>query len=68
MDFDFTPEQKAFQQSAEQFARDVVAPRAAEIDERGVFPIDVIRAAASQGLLGVTIPVDRGGARRGEIS
>lgn len=68
MDFDFTPEQKAFQQSAEQFARDVVAPRAAEIDERGVFPIDVIRAAASQGLLGVTIPVDRGGAGRDYLS
>lgn len=68
MNFDLTPEQKAFQQSAEQFAREVVAPRAAAIDDSGAFPVDVIRAAASRGLLGVTIPVDRGGAGRDYLS
>jgi alkylation response protein AidB-like acyl-CoA dehydrogenase len=33
VDFDFTPEQIAFRQSIERFAHDVVAPRAAAIEE-----------------------------------
>jgi len=61
LDFDLSPEQIAFQQTAEQFARDVVEPRAAAIDESGAFPSDVMREAASRGLFGVTIPVERGG-------
>ena len=40
----------------------VVAPRAAAIDESGEFPLDVMRAAAAHGLLGVTIPKAWGGA------
>lgn len=52
MDFGFTPEQKAFQQEAEAFARDVVEPRAAAIDETGEFPLDVIKASATLGLFG----------------
>jgi butyryl-CoA dehydrogenase len=68
VDFDFTPEQKAFQHDAEQFARDVVAPRAAAIDERGAFPRDVMQAAAARGLFGATIPLDRGGAGRDYLS
>ena len=43
MVLDLTPEQDAFKQSIEQFAREVVAPRAA-IDESGEFPTDVMRA------------------------
>ena len=46
MILELTAEQQAFQQSVEQFAREVVAPRAAGIDESGEFPIDVMRAAA----------------------
>ena len=68
MDFDFTPEQKAFQHDAAQFARDVVAPRAAAIDESGAFPRDVMQAAASRGLFGVTIATGRGGAGRDYLS
>jgi butyryl-CoA dehydrogenase len=45
----------------ETFARDVVAPRAAAIDESGEFPLDVIRAAAEHGLTGVTISESWGG-------
>jgi butyryl-CoA dehydrogenase len=55
-------EHVAFKQSVEQFAREIVAPRAAEIDESGQFPLDVIRATASRGLLGATLPVEWGGA------
>ncbi len=61
MVLDLTPEQKAFRQSVEEFARAAVAPRAAAIDESGEFPLDVMRAAATHGLTGVTIPKAWGG-------
>jgi butyryl-CoA dehydrogenase len=62
MVLELSPEQLAFKQSIDRFAREVVAPRAAAIDESGEFPLDVVRAAAGQGLLGATIPKAWGGA------
>jgi butyryl-CoA dehydrogenase len=64
MNFDFTSEQREFQTAIEQFAREIVAPRAAAIDKSGEFPADVIHAAAGHGLLGVAIPKTWGGAGR----
>lgn len=61
MILDLTPEQQSFRSVVETFAREVVAPRAAAIDESGEFPLDVIRAAAAKGLTGVTIPKTWGG-------
>jgi alkylation response protein AidB-like acyl-CoA dehydrogenase len=54
-------QQQTFRGSVEKFAATVVAPRAAAIDETGEFPADVIKAAAAEGLLGVTIPKAWGG-------
>jgi alkylation response protein AidB-like acyl-CoA dehydrogenase len=68
MTFELTAEQDAYKRSIEQFAREVVAPRAAAIDESGVFPLDVMHAAAGHGLLGVTIPTRWGGAGRDYVS
>jgi butyryl-CoA dehydrogenase len=68
MNFDLTDEQRAFQSTIEQFAREIVAPRAAAIDKSGEFPTDVMHAAAGHGLLGVTIPKAWGGAGRDYIS
>jgi alkylation response protein AidB-like acyl-CoA dehydrogenase len=68
MVLELTPEQKAFQQSVAQFARDVVAPRAAAIDESGEYPRDVMQAAARQGLFGVAVPSAWGGAGRDYVS
>ena len=64
MVLELTAEQKAFQQQVEQFAREIVAQRAAGIDKAGEFPADVMHAAAEQGLLGVTIPKAWGGLGR----
>src|SRR6185436_129326 len=50
------------------FASSVVAPRAAEIDETGVFPRDLVASAARLGLMGVTIPAEWGGAGRDYVS
>jgi alkylation response protein AidB-like acyl-CoA dehydrogenase len=61
MVLDLTPAQQSFRSSVEAFAREVVAPRAAAIDESGEFPNDVISAAAAKGLAGVTIPKTWGG-------
>jgi alkylation response protein AidB-like acyl-CoA dehydrogenase len=58
---ELTDQQKAFQSSVQEFATATVAPRASAIDESGEFPTDVIKAAARQGLLGVTIPKAWGG-------
>jgi alkylation response protein AidB-like acyl-CoA dehydrogenase len=57
-----TDEQMLFRSSVERFAEESVAPRAAAIDESGEFPHDVMQAAASHGLFGVTIPKAWGGA------
>jgi alkylation response protein AidB-like acyl-CoA dehydrogenase len=68
MVLELTPEQRAFKESIDRFAREVVAPRAAAIDESGLFPGDLIRPAADAGLLGVTIPRAWGGAGRDYVS
>src|SRR5437867_10347841 len=68
MILELTPEQRAFKASAEKFARDVVAQRAAFIDKSGEFPSDVIRAAADAGLCGITIPKIWGGGGRDYVS
>jgi alkylation response protein AidB-like acyl-CoA dehydrogenase len=68
MILDLNREQDAFRRTAMRFARDVVAPRAAAIDETGEYPFDVLQAAAAEGLLGVTIPKEWGGAGRDYVS
>jgi butyryl-CoA dehydrogenase len=68
MILELTDDQKAFQSTAETFAREIVAQRAAGIDKSGEFPSDVITAAAGYGLLGVTIPKAWGGAGRDYVS
>src|SRR4029077_15181347 len=62
MHLELTPGQLAFRQSVDEFAREVVAPRASAMDETGQFPLDVMRAAGARGLCGVTIPKAWGGA------
>ena len=54
--------QRTYQERVARFAAERVAPRAAEIDESGTFPLDVVREAAALGLMGVTIGKEWGGA------
>ena len=62
MEFSRSVEQEAFLEPVRAFARDRVAPRAAEIDHNGTFPVDLVREAAALGLTGVTLPASAGGA------
>jgi butyryl-CoA dehydrogenase len=66
--FDLTEQQQAFQQQVERFAAGRIAPHAAAIDEQNTFPSDQVREAASEGLMGVTIPKEWGGAGRDYVS
>jgi butyryl-CoA dehydrogenase len=68
MILELTAEQTAFQQQVEQFAREIVAQRAAGIDKSGEFPADVMHAAGGHGLLGVTIPKAWGGLGKDYVS
>jgi len=68
MHLELTRDQQAFREQIDQFARDIVAPRAASIDKTGEYPSDVMHAAAGQGLCGVTIPKQWGGAGRDYLS
>ena len=61
MHLDLSPEQEAFTRDVEGFARERVAPLAAEIDAANAFPVSLVWEAASRGLLGITVPRTHGG-------
>jgi alkylation response protein AidB-like acyl-CoA dehydrogenase len=65
--FRLSDEQEEFRRVARAFAEDVIAPRAAEIDESDEFPWDVHKALVSQGFLGVGLPEEHGGAGGGPL-
>ncbi|MEX2270236.1 MAG: acyl-CoA dehydrogenase family protein [Vicinamibacterales bacterium] len=62
MDLTLSPPQQTFLDRVDQFAREVVRPAAAAIDESDVFPGDLVKGAAALGLSGVAVPSDWGGA------
>jgi alkylation response protein AidB-like acyl-CoA dehydrogenase len=61
MDFQLTEDQRAFQETAQAFARDHLAPHAAKWDEEEIFPVDTLREAAKLGFAGIYIGEDVGG-------
>ena len=61
MDFDLSEDQLAYQEMARAFARNELAPHAADWDRDGEFPIDVIRKAGELGFCGLYAPEDAGG-------
>jgi alkylation response protein AidB-like acyl-CoA dehydrogenase len=61
MDFELSPEQRAFQQAAREFASAEVAPHAQEWDEKHIFPIATLRKAAGLGFGGICVRNDVGG-------
>ena len=61
MDIRLSDEQETFRKIVEQFARTVVAPRAAELDETGEFPYDIVAQMGELGLFGLPFPEQYGG-------
>jgi butyryl-CoA dehydrogenase len=68
MQLEPTAAQDAFRKEVEAFARERVAPKAAEIDESNAFPVSLVWEAASRGLLGITIPRQHGGLGHDHVS
>jgi alkylation response protein AidB-like acyl-CoA dehydrogenase len=68
MDFEFNEAQLRVQATARRIAREVVAPRAAAIDEEQAFPDDVFEAFRDAGLLGLAIPEEYGGSGEGTLA
>jgi isovaleryl-CoA dehydrogenase len=52
----------ALREMVRKFAREEIAPRAADVDRENHFPMDLWRKMGAQGLLGVTVDPEYGGA------
>ena len=61
MHFALTEEQAALQETALAFAKERIAPHAAEWDETSHFPVDVIRETAALGMAAIYVPTEQGG-------
>ena len=61
MDLSFTEEQDALVQTAREFTRKEIVPRAAHFDETGEFPREILKKAWETGLMNVEIPDAYGG-------
>ena len=61
MHFTLTEEQAAMQETALAFAKERIAPNAAEWDEQRYFPVDVIREVATLGMASIYVPEAKGG-------
>ncbi len=61
MNLDLTDEQRQMRDLVREFARNEVAPGAAERDQQETFPLDVVKEMAELGLFGLPIPAEFGG-------
>ncbi|MBI1201774.1 MAG: acyl-CoA dehydrogenase [Rhodopseudomonas sp.] len=61
MDFSLNEDQRAFQSTARQFAREAMMPLARDWDEGEVFPVETLREAAALGFGGIYVKEDVGG-------
>jgi alkylation response protein AidB-like acyl-CoA dehydrogenase len=61
MDFEFSEEQRAIQDTAREFARAEMMPHARDWDENSTFPVETLRKAAALGLGGIYVKDDVGG-------
>jgi alkylation response protein AidB-like acyl-CoA dehydrogenase len=68
MTLQLTDEQMMIQTMVREFARDVVAPGAAERDHTKTFPGDILRQMGELGLMGMMIPPEYGGSGADTIS
>ncbi len=64
MTWDLTDDQKRIRDEARALAREVIAPRAAEVDASEQYPWDNVEALRDAGFTGMTIPTDVGGPGR----
>ena len=68
VDFDFTEEQLMIQDVARRIAQERIAPSAEHHDRTGEFPLENIRTLGENGLMGIEVPAEYGGAGMDPIS
>jgi len=68
MTYTLTDAHKLIRDTSRRIAREVVAPRAPEMDESGEYPHDVFAVFKDAGLLGLTIPPEFGGSGAGFLA
>lgn len=68
MDLRLSTEQQMIVDAVRDFAQDRLAPRAAEVDATGTFPLDSIRECAALGLCAMNVPEDAGGTGVGPVA
>jgi isovaleryl-CoA dehydrogenase len=68
LDFGLDDELNMLRDQVNAFARDEIAPRAAEIDEQNAFPNDLWQKFGDMGLLGITVPDEDGGSGMGYLA
>ncbi len=68
MDLELSETQAAIRDAARAFAREKVAPAAAENDRLARFPADLVRGLGELGLLAVNVPAAYGGAEAGAVA
>src|ERR1044071_5423795 len=61
MDLSLTEEQDALVQTAREFTRKEIVPKAGHFDETGEFPRELFKRAWETGLMNVEIPADYAG-------
>lgn len=65
--FDLSEDQRAIQDMAQRFTADAITPHAAEWDEKHIYPLDTIRAAAQLGFGGIYVSEASGGIGLGRL-
>ena len=68
MDFDLSDEQRLVEQSVRQWGAREIAPRIHDLDRAHEFDRSIFPQMASLGLLGISVPVDYGGAGMDYVS
>src|SRR5690554_6960458 len=68
LDFGLDDELNMLRDQVNAFARDEIAPRAAEIDEKNEFPNDLWQKFGDMGLLGITVSEEDGGTGMGYLA
>jgi short/branched chain acyl-CoA dehydrogenase len=61
VDFDLTREQQEFRAAVREFAEEVIAPRAEEMDRLEELPLDIVKQMGALGLFGLPFPEEYGG-------
>ncbi len=67
MNFELTEDQRAIEDVARRFAKDRLAPFAAEWDEQSHFPVDTLREAAALGFAGIYVKSEVGGSEMSRL-